>query len=96
MPASRKYTFNSTTRAEVLLELYDAFWGSQAHLFLPPTHSSVPMHSMLSETQAELGFQGAGKDDPIIPGRPCSHIFKKGESCFRCKCVSACCFCLAY
>ncbi|KAJ7461265.1 hypothetical protein B0H11DRAFT_2285848 [Mycena galericulata] len=85
MPSSRKYIFSYETRAEVLAELYDAFWGTQAHLFLPPTHSSVPLHSMLSEIQAEVGFQGAGKDDPIIPGRPCSHIFKKGESCFRCK-----------
>ncbi|KAJ7726568.1 hypothetical protein DFH07DRAFT_1000781 [Mycena maculata] len=85
MPGARKYVFNAGTRADVLAELYDAFWGTQAHLFLPPTHSSLPLHSMLSEVQAEVGFQGAGKDEPIVAGRPCSHIFKKGESCFRCK-----------
>ncbi|KAJ6608860.1 hypothetical protein B0H10DRAFT_2166482 [Mycena sp. CBHHK59/15] len=85
MPSSRKYVFNATTRADVLSELYDAFWGSYAHLFLPNSNSSLPMHAMLSEVQKELGFQGAGKEKPVIPGRPCCHIFKKGENCFRCK-----------
>ncbi|KAJ7920766.1 hypothetical protein B0H13DRAFT_1986155 [Mycena leptocephala] len=85
MPGSRKYDFTPSTRAEVLAELYDAFWGPHANLFLPHSHPSLPPHMMLSEFQAELGFNGAGKEEPVVPGRPCSHVFKKGESCFRCK-----------
>ncbi|KAJ7366463.1 hypothetical protein DFH08DRAFT_167979 [Mycena albidolilacea] len=85
MPGTKKYVFNSDTRAEVLSELYDAFWGPHINLFLPPAQVAMPAHMLLSEIQAELGYQGAGKDEPIVPGRPCSHVFKKGESCFRCK-----------
>ncbi|KAJ7596572.1 hypothetical protein C8J56DRAFT_850021 [Mycena floridula] len=85
MPASRKYSFSPATRAEILSELYDAFWGPYAHLFLPNSNSSLPLHATLSEIQASLGFSGAGKPDPLMPGRPCGHILKKGESCFRCK-----------
>ncbi|KAJ7758417.1 hypothetical protein B0H14DRAFT_3598370 [Mycena olivaceomarginata] len=73
------------TRAEVLSELYDAFWGPILISFFPPAQVAMPAHMLLSEIQAELGYQGAGKDEPIVPGRPCSHVFKKGESCFRCK-----------
>ena len=87
MPSSRKYTFSLATRAEVLSELYDAFWGPYSHLFLPLSNSSLPMHATLSNVQADLGFAGAGSEDPVVPGRPCGHIFSKGESCFRCKWV---------
>ncbi|KAI0960979.1 hypothetical protein AcV7_000205 [Taiwanofungus camphoratus] len=82
MPGSRKYVFTPATRAEILSELYDAFWGQYAHLFLPNSNSSLPLHATLSEVQATAGLQ---KEPPVIPGRPCGHIFKKGESCFRCK-----------
>ena len=82
MPGSRKYLFTPATRAEILAELYDAFWGSYAHLFLPNSNSSLPLHATLSEVQASIGML---KEPQVIPGRPCGHIFKKGESCFRCK-----------
>ncbi|KAJ3717872.1 hypothetical protein C8R42DRAFT_724075 [Lentinula raphanica] len=85
MPSSRKYTFTSATRAEILSELYDSFWGSYAHVFLPNSNSSLPLNAMLSEVQAKLGFCGAGKEAPMIAGRPCANILKKGEPCFRCK-----------
>ncbi|KAH7923758.1 hypothetical protein BV22DRAFT_1092243 [Leucogyrophana mollusca] len=85
MPGSRKYVFTPATRAEILSELYDAFWGPYSHLFLPLSNSSLPMHATLSDVQSELSFAGAGSEEPIIPGRPCGHIFSKGESCFRCK-----------
>ena len=85
MPGSRKYVFTPATRAEILSELYDAFWGPYAHLFLPNSNSSLPLHATLSEVQAELSFSGAGSPDPVVPGRPCGNIFIKGESCFRCK-----------
>lgn len=85
MPSSRKYIFSIATRAEVLSELYDAFWGPYSHLFLPLSNPSLPKHATLSNVQADLGFAGAGSEDPIVPGRPCGHIFSKGESCFRCK-----------
>ncbi|KAI0638910.1 hypothetical protein C8Q77DRAFT_1078285 [Trametes polyzona] len=82
MPGSRKYNFTPATRAEILAELYDAFWGPYAHLFLPNSNSSLPLHATLSEVQAAAGLS---KDPQVVPGRPCGHIFKKGESCFRCK-----------
>lgn len=86
MPGSRKYVFTPSTRAEILAELYDSFWGSYAHLFLPNSNSSLPLNVTLSEVQAKAGLP---KEPAVTPGRPCGHIFKKGESCFRCKCV--CC-----
>ncbi|CCL98937.1 uncharacterized protein FIBRA_00944 [Fibroporia radiculosa] len=82
MPGSRKYVFTPATRAEILSELYDAFWGPYAHLFLPGQNSSLPLHATLSEVQTATTPQ---KEPPLIPGRPCGHIFKKGEACFRCK-----------
>ncbi|KAI0757474.1 hypothetical protein C8Q80DRAFT_103676 [Daedaleopsis nitida] len=82
MPGSRRYTFTTATRAEILAELYDAFWGSYAHLFLPNSNSSLPLHATLSEVQASAGQP---KEPQVVPGRPCGYIFKKGESCFRCK-----------
>ncbi|TFK38761.1 hypothetical protein BDQ12DRAFT_99504 [Crucibulum laeve] len=85
MPGSRKYVFTPAARAEILSKLYASFMGPYAHLFLPPLASQVPPHTFLSDFQASNSFSGAGKEDPIIPGRPCSHIFKRGESCFRCK-----------
>jgi E3 ubiquitin-protein ligase UBR1 len=84
MPGSRKYVFTPATRAEILSELYDAFWGQYAHLFLPNSNSSLPMHALLSEIQASVGTV---KDSFPTPGKPCGHLFKKGEACFRCKCV---------
>lgn len=95
MPGSRKYLFTAATRAEILSELYDAFWGSYAHLFLPNSNSSLPLHATLSQVQSSLGFSGAGKEAPVLPGRPCGHILKKGESCFRCKCVASFIYLLA-
>jgi E3 ubiquitin-protein ligase UBR1 len=88
MPGSRKYVFTPATRAEILSELYDAFLGPYAHLFLPNSNSSLPLHATLSEVQASLGFAGAGREPYILPGRPCGRIFEKGESCFRCKSVA--------
>jgi E3 ubiquitin-protein ligase UBR1 len=85
MPSTRKYAFTPTTRAEILSELYDAFWGSYSHLFLPNSNSSLPLHATLADVQARLNFAGAALSDPPVPGRPCGYIFKKGESCFRCK-----------
>ncbi|PCH33185.1 hypothetical protein WOLCODRAFT_111408 [Wolfiporia cocos MD-104 SS10] len=82
MPSTRKYQFTLATRAEILSELYDAFWGPYAHMFLPNSNSSLPLHTLLSEVQVVAASQ---KEPPIIPGRPCGHIFKKGEACFRCK-----------
>jgi E3 ubiquitin-protein ligase UBR1 len=45
----------------------------------------LPPGALLAETQARARFHGAGAPDPPLPGRPCGHIFAKGESCFRCK-----------
>ncbi|PSR82970.1 hypothetical protein PHLCEN_2v5940 [Hermanssonia centrifuga] len=82
MPGSRKFVFTPATRAEILSELYDSFWGSYAHMFLPNSNSSLPLHATLSEVQSQAG---SSKEIQITPGRPCGHIFMKGESCFRCK-----------
>ena len=85
MPGSRKYVFTPAARAEIISKLYTAFMGQYPHFFLPSGVSQVPAQSLLSEHQISVGFGGAGKEDPLVPGRPCSHIFKKGESCYRCK-----------
>ncbi|KAF9481254.1 hypothetical protein BDN70DRAFT_876575 [Pholiota conissans] len=85
MPGSRKYVFTPTARAEIISKLYTAFMGQYPHLFLPSGVSQVPTHMLLSEYQISVAFAGAGREDPMTPGRPCSHIFKKGESCYRCK-----------
>ncbi|KAI0063243.1 hypothetical protein BV25DRAFT_1824839 [Artomyces pyxidatus] len=85
MPGARKYSFTAATRAEILSELYDAFWGPYAHLFLPLSNSSLPLHATLSEVQTRLNFAGAAGEEPPAPGKSCGYIFKKGESCFRCK-----------
>src|ERR1700744_4974070 len=66
MPGSRKYVFTPTTRVDVLSELYDAFWGLYAHLFLSTSGSSFPSIKMLSETQVAQRFSGAGNEDPPI------------------------------
>jgi E3 ubiquitin-protein ligase UBR1 len=87
MPVTRKYVFTPSTRAEILSELYDALWGPYSHLFLPKSSSSLPLHATLADVQARLNFAGAALNDPPVPGRPCGYIFKKGESCFRCKWV---------
>lgn len=63
MPGSRKYVFRPETRAEILSELYDAFWGPYAHLFLPNSNSSLPLHKTLSEVQTRSNFLGAGAEE---------------------------------
>ena len=50
----------------------------------------MPPGTLLSDVQIRLGYMGAGAEQPIIPGRTCGHIFVKGESCYRCKCVIIC------
>ncbi|KAJ7073950.1 hypothetical protein C8F01DRAFT_1242237 [Mycena amicta] len=82
LPAARQYNFTADVRAEILVALYDAFWAGHADLFLPPGNTVVPIHRLLSECQAEMGM---AREDQVVPGRPCSHVFKKGESCYRCK-----------
>lgn len=91
MPGQRQYIYSAAARSQVLSELYDAFWGAHVSLFLPSTTPVLPPHTMLAEHQARLRFCGAGEDEPTIPGRPCGHIFNKGESCFRCKYVRRVC-----
>lgn len=88
LPGSHQHVWSTAARGKVLAELYDAFWGAHANLFLPASNPTLPAHTTLAEYQARTKFNGAGEDDPTIPGRPCGHIFNKGESCFRCKCVS--------
>ncbi|KAI9456773.1 hypothetical protein HD554DRAFT_2177929 [Boletus coccyginus] len=49
IPGSHKYIFMPATCAEILSELYNAFWGPYAHLFLPLSNSSLPMHATLGQ-----------------------------------------------
>jgi E3 ubiquitin-protein ligase UBR1 len=76
MPGSRKYVFTQTARAEIISKLYIAFMGQYPHLFLPRGIAQVPSHLLLSEYQTQVGFGGAGKDDPLTPGRTCSRKAK--------------------
>jgi E3 ubiquitin-protein ligase UBR1 len=89
MPAAQQYRYSAAARAQLLAELYDNFWGSHTHLFLPPGAHGVAASptGLLSDLQKTARFHGAGEDEPPLAGRPCGHIFSKGESCFRCKCV---------
>lgn len=89
LPGTHQHAWSPAARAKVLAELYDSFWGAHSHLFLPTSNAALPAHATLADHQARFKFSGAGEDEPTIPGRPCGHIFNKGESCFRCKCV--CC-----
>ncbi|KAF7331631.1 E3 ubiquitin-protein ligase [Mycena kentingensis (nom. inval.)] len=82
LPATRKYAFSPTVRAEILSALYDAFHGNHLGLFLPAGTASIPPQRLLSQVQLESGI---GREMVVVPGRPCSHVFKKGESCYRCK-----------
>ncbi|KAG8769360.1 hypothetical protein FRC12_005006 [Ceratobasidium sp. 428] len=81
MPGSRKHTFSTGTRADVLKELYDAMWGAYSHLFIPWGGPLAP-DTLLADAQRE---HIPGVDDLPTPGRGCGHIFKRGESCFRCR-----------
>lgn len=85
LPGSKKYIFTPGTRSEILSELYETFWGPHGSYFLPNAISYIPVQLLLSEIQQRYGFQGAGQEPPIVPGKPCGHIFMKGESCYRCK-----------
>lgn len=93
MPGSRKYVFTPATRAEILNELYDAFWGPYGELFVEGERGLGD--KMLSEVQSSiakanntsLGKEPVEDEEPVVSGRPCGHIFTKGESCFRCKSV---------
>lgn len=96
MPGSRKYVFTPGARAEILAKLYSSFLGNYPQLFLAGGLGKVPQHMLLSEHQASAASStgvgviapGKEKEDAIVPGQPCTHIFKKGECCFRCKYVS--------
>ncbi|GAB1525865.1 E3 ubiquitin-protein ligase ubr1 [Rhizoctonia solani] len=81
MPGSRKHVFSNGTRADVLKELYDAMWGNYSHLFVTWGAPLAP-DVLLGDAQRE---NIPGVDDLPIPGRGCGHIFKRGESCFRCR-----------
>ena len=85
LPGSKKFIFTPGTRAEILTELYETFWGPHGQCFLPATIASLPMHGLLSDVQTRYGFHGAGIEEPVVPGRSCGHIFVRGESCYRCK-----------
>ena len=85
MPGSRKYVFTPATRAEILAELYDAFWGPNAALFLPGASATLPSNQTLHQAQVASGFSGTGISDPPYPGKVCSRTIVRGESCFRCR-----------
>lgn len=91
MPGSRKYVFTPAARAEILAKLYSSFMGNHPHLFLGGS-GKLPQYMLLSEYQASVAATAPvtwkEKAEAVIPGRPCTYIFKKGECCFRCKCVS--------
>lgn len=89
MPGSRKYEFTPLTRTEIITELYEAFWGTHASHFVPNPSANLPLHTSLHELQQRQGFGGAGKERKPIPGRACGNIFRKGECCFRCRCVTS-------
>lgn len=68
------------TRADIFPVLYDALWAPYASSFIPGAVNTPPMLLSLSEMQPKSPLS-----EPPIPGRPCGHIFQKGECCYRCK-----------
>jgi E3 ubiquitin-protein ligase UBR1 len=96
LPTARANVYTPGARATLLAELYHALWAGRPDLFLPgvvaatpfapaPAVAVLPAGALLAETQTRLKFYGAGAPEPAMAGRPCGHIFAKGESCFRCK-----------
>lgn len=79
MATSKKLECLPQIRTEILTELYDAFWGSNINFFITGVISTPPMQSLLSEMQDKF------PSSEFLPGRPCGHIFLKGECCYRCK-----------
>ncbi|KIY52668.1 hypothetical protein FISHEDRAFT_34734 [Fistulina hepatica ATCC 64428] len=62
--------------------------GSRKYVFTPATRDDIVSALDISF----WGQYGALKDtdtnpdlDPPVPGRACAHIFRKGETCFRCR-----------
>jgi E3 ubiquitin-protein ligase UBR1 len=89
LPAARAHVFTPAARAALLGALYESLFAGRAELFVPAPHVLAP-GALLGDAQARARFHGAGAPEPPLPGRPCAHIFAKGESCFRCKCVLCC------
>lgn len=84
MPRDKAYQLDhAATRADVLAELYDAFWGPYAHFFLPPNTPAIPPNTLLS--QAQQTAPPATEQPAPSHGRSCARILAKGECCYRCK-----------
>ncbi|KAF8879924.1 hypothetical protein BD779DRAFT_1550399 [Infundibulicybe gibba] len=79
MPGSRKYVFTPATRAEILSELYEAFWGPYAHL---SSQVQTP-----AEVQASLGFAGAGKEELVHLGVNVRTYLRRGRAVFSRDCA---------
>ena len=85
IPGSMKFVFNASARTEILAKLNASLIGTNQKHFLPKGVNNIPQGQLLSEYQASVSFGGAGKDGGPVKGRSCSHIFRKGETCYRCK-----------
>lgn len=82
LPHARQGLFTPPGRSTILNELYKSFWGSHQQLFLPPDASLLP-GELLSDGQARTKWLAEQSGTT----HSCTHIFKKGECCFRCKYV---------
>ena len=49
MPGSCKYKSAPLTHTEIIIELYDTFWGPHASYFAPNPAANLPLHTSLHE-----------------------------------------------
>lgn len=85
-----------STKARLKLALYPYALDPDAphhHLFLPPPSSSNPDAASVSDdwslasAQAQTADAAAADDEygPSRRGKPCAHVFRPGESVYRCR-----------
>jgi E3 ubiquitin-protein ligase UBR1 len=64
----------------------DALSVGHTDLFVLPPHP-LALSALLADGHARTRFHATYAPEPPLAGRPCVHIFTKGNICFRCKCV---------
>ncbi len=80
----QRFSQSSTTRS-----------GARTLTSFSPIQTQVFRSMLLSVKFNHPWVLRRRQEAPVLPGRPCGHILKKGESCFRCKCVASFIYLLA-
>ncbi|CAG8556007.1 52_t:CDS:10, partial [Ambispora gerdemannii] len=94
-PQSFGYRLTEVAQQKILAKLFSEFWSQNENyvkLFFPNGVGEGSEAYKLNHTQNDLGIEYS----PAHRGRSCGHIFKKGESVYRCRNCSldvTCVFC---